>query len=127
MSEADGRPPAGRASASAVTPKQSDETTVNVLDALIAYARELPEALAKGRFDACKFLLNALRWPGDAASKAVAFCSKEACPDRPGSAVGCQRAVKGRDALFDALHSSTGAFGRRRCGTCVVRSWPGEA
>ena len=62
-------------------PKQSDETTVNVLDALTAYARELPEALAKGRFDACKFLLNALKWPGNAASKAVAFCS-EACPDR---------------------------------------------
>ena len=90
-------------------PKQSDETTVNVLDALTAYARELPEALAKGRFDACKFLLNALKWPGDAASKAVAFCS-EACPDRltrPSDA----SAVKGRDALFDALHSSTGALG----------------
>ena len=120
MSEADGRPPAGRQALVQLLPKQSDETTVNVLDALTAYARELPEALAKGRFDACKFLLNALKWPGDSASKAVAFCS-EACPDRltrPSDA----SAVKGRDALFDALHSSTGALALRDvCRTILAR------
>ena len=81
MSETDGRQRADVKRVQLLL-KQSDETTVNVLDALIAYAQELPEALAKGRFDACKFLLSGSQVArGDSASKAVAFCS-EACPDR---------------------------------------------
>ena len=46
-------------------PKQSDETTVNVLDALTAYARELPEASRRAASTPASSGAGTLKWPGD--------------------------------------------------------------
>ena len=102
-------------------PTKQSETTVNVLDALTAYARNLEAA--KGRFDACKFLLSALKWPGD--SIKGRRLRKRSVPRPPDAAVGCQRR-EGSHALFDALHSSTGALAGL-CAACVVSILAREA